>query len=456
MSQVRLTRRSLLAALAGVGATSLLSRRSRADTASVPTRVLFFWTQQGTFRPAWAPGGAGGAPGPTETAFTLGPLHQPLVPFQRKLLLLDGLEMVSAGVDPTPASNAHFAGATHSLVAANRAGGALPGARSIDQYIAQAINAAAPVTALPSIELALADQGAAGEAQCSALGPSQWVPFESDPARAFDRLFRNSAANPFGATQQKSVLDLVHDEYAAVLPRLGRDDRQRLSTHADVVRDLERTLSLGAGLACQSPSRADYGALLSQLPYAERYRTRADLMCRLTAAALACDLTRVATLTLDVADSDLIGYTPGLLGTSDSHDLVHKTCGSDGPLHNDPTAAGVITKMHVTHHEVFAKLLGYLDAIPEGPPGETLLDHCVVLYCGQIGDGTHDLTWLPWLLAGGAGGAVRTGRYLKLPQSGGHGVPHNNLFLSLANLMGVPATTFGNPATCTGPLGALS
>ena len=216
-----------------------------------------------------------------------------------------------------------------------------------------------------------------------------------------------------------------------------------------MVRDLEKTLSLGAGLACQSPNRADFGVLLSQLPYVERYKTRADLMCRLTAAALACDLTRVGTLVLDVADNDLIGYTPGMLGTSDSHDLIHKTCGDDGPLHTDPTAVSIVTRMHVSHHEMFAKLLAALDAIPEGPPGETLLDHCVVVYCGQIGDGTHDLHWLPWLLAGKAGGAIRTGRYVKLAPQAGHGVPHNNLYVSLANLMGLPIATFGNPSTCS-------
>lgn len=159
---------------------------------------------------------------------------------------------------------------------------------------------------------------------------------------------------------------------------------------------------------------------------------------------------------LDVADNDLIGYTPGVLGTSDSHDLVHKTCGDTSPLHNDPAAVKMLTAMHTTHHEIFAKLLLHLDAIPEGAPGETLLDHCVVVYCGQIGDGTHDITWLPWMLAGGAGGALRTGRYVKLPRSGNRGVPHNNLYVSLANLMGVPITSFGNAATCTGPLGALT
>ena len=34
-------------------------------------------------------------------------------------------------------------------------------------------------------------------------------------------------------------------------------------------------------------------------------------------------------------------------------------------------------------------------------------------------------------------------------------VSHNDLLVSMMNLMGVPATTFGNPAYCTGPLASL-
>ena len=62
-------------------------------------------------------------------------------------------------------------------------------------------------------------------------------------------------------------------------------------------------------------------------------------------------------------------------------------------------------------------------------------------------------------------GTVKTGRYVMLPRKtsktypvNSDGIPHNNLFVSLANLMGLPTTTFGNPSVCTGPLvgGALS
>ena len=49
------------------------------------------------------------------------------------------------------------------------------------------------------------------------------------------------------------------------------------------------------------------------------------------------------------------------------------------------------------------------------------------------------------------GGALRTGRFL----SYGKSVSHNNLLVSCMNLMGVPGTTFGDPAFCTGALANL-
>ena len=58
---------------------------------------------------------------------------------------------------------------------------------------------------------------------------------------------------------------------------------------------------------------------------------------------------------------------------------------------------------------------------------------------------------MPFLIAGDAGGAFRTGRYLKYD-----GVPHNNLLVSLLNAYGIADATFGNPDYCTGALPGLA
>jgi len=56
------------------------------------------------------------------------------------------------------------------------------------------------------------------------------------------------------------------------------------------------------------------------------------------------------------------------------------------------------------------------------------------------------------VLAGGAGGYLKSGRYLQYS-----GLPHNDLLVSVCNAMGFSdVTTFGIPGVCTGPLAGLA
>jgi hypothetical protein len=63
---------------------------------------------------------------------------------------------------------------------------------------------------------------------------------------------------------------------------------------------------------------------------------------------------------------------------------------------------------------------------------------------------THSYVDMPFLLLGGAGSAIRGGRHLRFA-----GTPHNDLPIALLHTMGIPATTFGDPAFAKGPLPGL-
>jgi hypothetical protein len=52
---------------------------------------------------------------------------------------------------------------------------------------------------------------------------------------------------------------------------------------------------------------------------------------------------------------------------------------------------------------------------------------------------SHSHTEIPFMLLGSAGGRLRTGRYLQFGSQ-----PHNRLLVSLLQVMGVDATTFGH------------
>jgi hypothetical protein len=449
MTGPRMQRRALLQLL-GLGAMASLAPRgsvARAQAATPPKRIVFFYTNHGSHRPAWLPVGVGGAP-PSETAFELGAIHQPLAAFKNDLLLIDGLDMLSSDIQQGDAANAHIRGHCHSMTAVEMADANLAGGSSIDQHIAQALRQAGVLTALPSLEIGVDPNT---ESRISFASSSQQLPIESDPQNTWQRLFPAGAGDGMPmqdarAARRRSVLDFVAEDFASLAPRLGRADRAKLEAHADLVRDLEKRLAVSAAVSCSAPQ---LGTAASRSDYATYYQDTGDQFMRLIQAAFACDLTRVVTFNMEAIPDELCGYD-GRFGTSDLHDLVHKVAQAGDPLSQNADAVQTVVRFHTEYAKQFAKLLGYLAAIPEAD-GTTALQNTLVLWCGEIAEGNHDLHQLPWLIAGQGGGSVRTGRYLQVPREP-EARGHNDLFVALANAMGSPISSFGASAVCRGPL----
>ena len=92
-----------------------------------------------------------------------------------------------------------------------------------------------------------------------------------------------------------------------------------------------------------------------------------------------------------------------------------------------------------------AVLVKRLKETPEG--GGSMLDNCLVFVTSEMGDASaHSTKFLPAMLAGKAGGAVRPGRAIDAANGF-----HNNLLLSMANAMGLKLTTIGEAKYCTKP-----
>ena len=107
----------------------------------------------------------------------------------------------------------------------------------------------------------------------------------------------------------------------------------------------------------------------------------------------------------------------------------------------------VLERIDDFHISQFAYFLERLKSIEEG--NETLLDHCMVMYGSELGDGnTHSHHDLPILLAGRGNGTIATGRHIRCEQE----TPLNNLFLSMLDRMGTPVDELGDS---TGRLTAL-
>ncbi len=476
-----LSRRMLLQlALAGSASAmlpSLLPRRARAGQPVLPPRVIFVYNM-GTVRELYDPVATAGNPAPTETDFELAPIHDALKPFKSDLILTRGISMASQDADTSAFANSHVRGGTHALTATNRKTPALAGGPSIDQLIAKTLNAPTPVTRYPSWELDFLNapdmEGgtsyiAAGQTNDRLYGASAVLgEFPADLGQQTEAQKKAAAAK---LARSQASLDLALGEYGGIKARLSKDDRAKLDQHAQTIRDLRAQMQLGTSVTCQPPDAALQGDIAtfnvrpgSGATQAERgawVKRGWDVQARLAVSALACDLTRVQILHLPGygAIDDVIGYEPADYGGgkahTGTHDLAHQCSGinqygSGGTLWDVPAAVDLMRKLDTAQAQMFAQLLGYLKAIPRGDGG-TLLDSTVVVYCGQIANGYHETDDLPWILAGGANGYFRTGRFLKYPK----GTAHNDLYVSIANAMGVNVQTFGNPAVCKGPLSNL-
>lgn len=466
---ISLSRRRLLAAT-GLAAGSLFlpSSRARAQTlAAPPKRLIVFLTQHGTVPTSWRMRPAGQ---PDDVSFDadlsmlsesdFSPILQPLHSLRHKLLVVDGVSMASAEADVI--SNNHDLGTRHALTGARMIDGA-GGGPSIDQLVAARIKAANRIDSLELAVVAAANGGAVFR------GAAQSIPADASPSSVFERVFPAGVDTPGELSNadrvrksQASVLDVVQAEYERLEPKLRGADRQKLQLHRELVRSVEQRLTGLADVRCERPNDfQDDGG--SGFGSADFYDRRASSMFEQTAAALACDLTRVVTIQMGQLTNEHIGAPPG-----DVHaDFAHQQS-------NDELAHQMMTNYGRVHATQFAELLALLDAIPED--GGTLLDSCAVVWCNELGDGEHNLS--PWPVVIG-GGAMRAGRYVRIAPNTPNpttatsfpgyapviGPPHNRLWVSVAQAVGADIDVVGDTQLttpdgavidCTGPLTELS
>lgn len=142
------------------------------------------------------------------------------------------------------------------------------------------------------------------------------------------------------------------------------------------------------------------------------------------------DTTRVATLMLDNAGGNR-RYTE--VGVTEAHHQMSHHRNKEDVVDN-------LRKVDRYLVEHFAYFLEKMDSIKDAH-GKTLLDQSMILYGSGISDGNrHQHDDLPIVLAGGAGGKIKTGRLIK-PTSER---PMGNLFLSMLDAMGTPAESIGD------------
>jgi hypothetical protein len=445
----RLSRRTVLRGLGGlaIGLPLLEAMRGRpahADLGEMPKRLIIMYTPNGTISGNFWPSG-------TETDFQLSPILQPLAAHKDDLLIIGGVDMLSSLSGP---GDAHQKGTGQCLTATELLdgdfagdGGASAGwagGISVDQEIANHVGQNTPFA---SLELGVAVQGASVKSRISYRAAGQPLPPENSPYAAYQRLFGDSLGDPLAierrTARRHAVLDAVADQHAVLRDRLGAEDREKLHNHLlgiEAIRTrLDKSVVEFAG-ACQPLDQGDPidVDLVANMPIV------GQLQMDLLATALACDLTRVATLmwSNSAANHVLSFVDPEIV--EGHHSLAHK--GDEDLVKIEQN-----TKINTWYAQQLASLIDRLKAMPEGDG--TVFDNTVILWTNEQTKGNnHDRGDMPYVLAGSAGGHFKTGRFLWFDGD----VGHNRLLVSLLQSMGIDTDAFGNPDYGTGPLTGLT
>jgi hypothetical protein len=440
----RIPRRTVLRGAAGITVAlplldAMLPRHASAQAAAVPQRFGVYFSANGMIEKDWTPGGG-------EKDFTLSTTLASLEAHKQDIVILKGLNNETSYLQE---GNPHDLAMAHMLTGMRmqgsifgRAGHILDGTAggpSIDQALAKAIG---NDTKLRSLELGVESTISDLEPMVTRMsygGPNDPRTPLDDPKQVFARLFGDSLQTQAELEalrkRRRSVLDAVLGEFTSVNATLGYDDKQKLERHAEAIRDIERQLELGNNnnASCVVPS----GPPMVDVKVVDCTRDGRPTKCLtgfpdigkaqldLFVLALACDLTRVASIQWSTAESTTVHSQ---IGISDEHHLMSHDFANKAPL---------MTKVNTWYAGQFAYLLSEMKKIKEGDG--TLLDNTLLFWPNELSQAeVHDRRNLPYLLAGKAGGKLQTGRYLNYK-----GDPHNKLYATFLNMFGVPAESFG-------------
>lgn len=308
------------------------------------------------------------------------------------------------------------------LTAAKRPG--LAGFRntiSLDQYIASQIGIQ---TRFPSLILSTSGRS------ISWTSSGVEIPGETMPSRLFKALFidgsEQEVAQELRQLQRgRSILDTVLGEARKLERDLGSRDRQKLDEYLTSVRDLELRLQQSQGWAKRPKPKVDVDQpqdITNRLDAIARQRLMYDMI----ALALQTDSTR--TVTFQLSGMNAVPVVDGV--SSDWHNLSHHG--------KDPKKIDELKLIEEAEFAALSDFLTKLKSVKEN--GKSLLDHTAVMFGSNLGNASsHSSRDIPLILAGGG---YRHGSHLAHDPK--NNPPLSNLFVSLAQRMGVETDRFGS------------
>lgn len=425
--------------LKGMGATmalpwleSLQPNLACADHAATahPNRMVFVYVPNGVIKDKWTPVEMGRDYQLTATLEPLASVKDELIVFSN--LSQDNGQAKGDGAGDHARGTATFLTGEHPY---KTDGVAIRAGISADQVAASRVGYQ---TALASLELGT-DQGArAGNCDsgysCAYSSTISWktpttpLPKETQPKLVFERLFGGDPASDPQRRKRdffrKSILDAVADDANRLRKQLGQTDRRKMDEYFTTVRELERRIELGAKSAQRPPQ-----GVIAPTGIPDDFQEYVRLMYDLMILALQTDSTRVSTFMIGNAGSNRAYEEVGV--KEGWHSLSH---------HQNKT--GKMEQLQRIDQFQITQFAYFLEKMKSTKEGEgTLLDHSMILYGSELGDGNrHTHHDLPILLAGRAGGSISPGRHVRYQDE----TPLNNLFLSMLDRMEASVDSLGD------------
>ncbi len=370
----------------------------------------------------------------SESAFTLGRHNAELAPIQQHLLFTHGIDnQVAIDARARTLGNGHAEGVSSLLtglpptempLASNDWYNQGP---SIDQVIAKYHKDSGYIGATDSLHFG--EEGPGGYSSISIRADGSRSDFyNAFAAGALDLLFaadspQSQQALENARLRRHSILDGVKADYTALSARVSGDDLRRVQAHLEALRSIEQRID--RVVSCERPELT---------PPMDDDQTR-DLYYDVLVAALACDATRVATVSFRHSG----GGGPKLPFANvqeDIHELSHSIVAEalEGPAHAE------FDRYHQWFWKKALSLVTKLKAI-QTPEGGTLFDD-VVIFTGSEISIDHGTENMPFLLMAGDNTPISTGRFVELPA----GTNHCALLVSLLRAFGLEVDHFGDPA----------
>ena len=382
------------------------------------------------------------------TAFEFPLILEPLEAFRAQTLVLSGLADQPAVPAPGEGIGDHARASATWLTgvrAKKTEGPDIRAGVSLDQLVAQHLG---QETQLASLELALDSVEVLGACDagysCAYANTIAWrtpttpLPMENNPRAVFERLFgasdsTDAATRAARLEQDRSILDFVTAEVAALKRTLGPSDNGKLTEYLEAVRDVERRIQ-----TAERQSTRELPVVAQPMGIPETFDAHAKLMYDLLALAYQCDLTRVATFMIG---KEVSGRSYPEIGVPDGH----HACSHH---QNDPVKLAKLAKINRYHVQHFTYFLEKLrtDAgwgrVAAGPLGVRV----------WVGDQRREHS-LPSGPADAGGGRRRGDAAGRAAPQYASDTPLSNLYVALLDKLGLPMDQFGDS---TGQLDYLS